>query len=241
MKKNLILVFLLFLFFNCVEDSKVVQFNLNSISEDYEANIEVLYHQLEGKDINSTAINETIKKEFIKSISTDDQEVSNPNIDAALSAFDEEYKQFKVDFPGTEQIWQLLVETEVLYTSKEVISIALNTYIDTGGAHGNDSIIFLNFNPQSGDLYALSDIINNKEKLSELAKTYFIKEVMTTNDEDVIEDYFFGEPFQLPENIGFSDEGLIFLYNVYEIASYAEGYTEFLIPYKELNDLLKVN
>ena len=58
---------------------------------------------------------------------------------------------------------------------------------------------------------------------------------------EVIEDYFFGEPFHLPDNIGYSEEGLILLYNVYEIASYAQGYTEFRIPFSELNTYLKVN
>lgn len=238
--KNFIRSLILFLLVvGCDDDSKV-QFNLNSINNDYEANIEVLYHQVEGKDINSKAINETIKREFVKSFSDSGDEVS-PNVEAAILAFDEEYKAFKSSFPDNEQVWQLLVETEITYISENVISIALNTYIDTGGAHGNDSIIFMNFNPDTGKLYALNDIVTDIDALKELAQTYFKKEVMLLENTESMEDYFFGEPFKLPENIGFGEDGLIFLYNVYEIASYAEGYTEFQIPYNELDDLLKIN
>jgi hypothetical protein len=51
-------------------------------------------------------------------------------------------------------------------------------------------------------------------------------------------DFFFGKDFVLPENIGYNEEGLLLLYNTYEIASYAMGITEFTIPYSEINNLL---
>jgi hypothetical protein len=56
-----------------------------------------------------------------------------------------------------------------------------------------------------------------------------------------MQDYFFGKPFHLPENIGYGDEGIILLYNVYEVASYAQGYTEFAIPYDIAESFLKMN
>jgi hypothetical protein len=56
-----------------------------------------------------------------------------------------------------------------------------------------------------------------------------------------MEDFFFGKPFQLPENIGFSDDGLVLLYNVYEVASFNQGYTEFVIPFEDIASYLKLN
>ena len=55
-----------------------------------------------------------------------------------------------------------------------------------------------------------------------------------------MEDVFFGKPFQLPENIGYSDDGLVLLYNVYEVASYDQDYIEFVIPFEELGSYLKM-
>ena len=56
-----------------------------------------------------------------------------------------------------------------------------------------------------------------------------------------MEDFFFGKDFQLPETLGYSDEGLIVLYNPYEIASYSQGIIEFTIPYSEISSFLNIN
>jgi hypothetical protein len=73
-----------------------------------------------------------------------------------------------------------------------------------------------------------------------LVKQYFKKETASKTS-DSSENYFFGEDFKLPENIGFNDEGVIFLYNTYELSSYAQGITEFTIPYNEISKFIKIN
>ena len=71
-----------------------------------------------------------------------------------------------------------------------------------------------------------------------LAESYFKNE---TDTKEQVEDYFFGEGFQLPANLGFDKNGIILLYNNYEIASYAQGITKFTIPYEEAKAFLKVH
>ena len=44
---------------------------------------------------------------------------------------------------------------------------------------------------------------------------------------------FEDDVFQLPQTYFFTDKGLLLYYNVYEIASYADGPKELLIPYTE--------
>ena len=73
-----------------------------------------------------------------------------------------------------------------------------------------------------------------------MVKQHNLKNLKTKNKPQSIEDYFFGKPFQLPENIGFNNNGLLLLYNTYEIASYAQGYTEFVIPFNDCESFLKV-
>ncbi|WP_326935009.1 RsiV family protein [Flavobacterium sp. PL11] len=51
---------------------------------------------------------------------------------------------------------------------------------------------------------------------------------------------FENERFQLPQNIFFTDTGLLLYYNIYEIASYADGATEMLFPYTEVNEFLNL-
>ena len=64
-----------------------------------------------------------------------------------------------------------------------------------------------------------------------------VLEIINTNLED--EDVSLDEgTFQLPKNIGYSEDGIILLYNTYEIAPYSTGIIEFVIPFEEVNSLL---
>ena len=109
-----------------------------------------------------------------------------------------------------------------------------------GGAHGNDKIKFLNLNAKTGEVLNQNDIIENSSGFKALAEKHFVASLETKEDRLKMEDFFFGKPFQLPENIGFSDDGLVLLYNVYEVASYAQGYTEFVIPFEDVTPFLKL-
>ena len=50
---------------------------------------------------------------------------------------------------------------------------------------------------------------------------------------------FDNDRFRLPGNFAIVPNGLTFRFNLYEIASYAQGITEFLIEYGEINTLIK--
>jgi len=122
----------------------------------------------------------------------------------------------------------------------KLIWVSLQSYVDTGGAHGNGRLSYLNFNPQTGALLKQNDIISNLSQFKKIAKTAFEEQTKPKDDDETIEDFLFGEDFQLPANIGFTKEGLTLLYNNYEIASYAQGITKIVLPYDQLNGLLKV-
>ncbi|MFV8388928.1 RsiV family protein [Flavobacterium sp. LB1P71] len=51
---------------------------------------------------------------------------------------------------------------------------------------------------------------------------------------------FEDEKFYLPQNIFYTDKGLLLYYNSYEAASYADGPKELLLSYKEVNEYLAV-
>ncbi len=232
--KKIALVVAIGLFVSCKEEAKPLAFENHTISKSYEAVIEVSYDIATPDSDISEEINGLIEKEIIKSVGYDD----SINIEAALDTFDKEFKDFKSTFPDSEQAWEIAIETEVIYQSESIITIALSTYSDKGGAHGNDAIQLININPKNGKPYSNGEIINLDKAFTDLAKSFFLKE---NNNESSEEDYFYGEPFKLPKNIGFSDEGIVLLYNVYEIASYDQGYTEFTIPFKDVEPYLKVH
>lgn len=223
---------------SCNSEFKPATFESTSIDNEFEANISVLYDTATGNSALSKAINKELKTAMINTLNSSENQ---GDLTAILNDFNSEFVNFKKDFPESAATnWELNIETELSYQSEDIITISINTYEYKGGAHGNDKIKFLNLNAITGEVLQQSDIIKNTNDFKTLAKSYFIKSLETEDKDLKIEDFFFGTPFQLPENIGFSDDGLVLLYNVYEVASYAQGYTEFVIPFEDAQDFLKV-
>ena len=222
----------------CNKDFTPYETQVTSITEPFDAAIEVNYELFKGQGI-ANGMNEAIQKTIIASFGDfTDKPPGELQIEAVLTAFDEDYKKFVSDFGDNSPPWELNIESEVIYQSKHVITVAINTYQDKGGAHGNDSITLLNLNPENGDVFQSNELIKDLSGFKQLAESHFFDHVKNNQATEEAEDYFFGEDFQLPNNIGFSEEGIILLYNVYEIASYAQGYTEFTIPYEEAHAYL---
>jgi hypothetical protein len=233
-----LLVLFLTLFFSCSNETKTISFENNSYENHYEADISVSIDEAIGKSEISKIINFKIKEAIISTLSDVTKKTS---LESVLEDFDAEFITFKKQFPeASHPAWELHIETEKVYQSEEIITLSINTYEFKGGAHGNDKIKFLNLNANTGEVYKLSDIVNNSDGFKALAKDHFLKSIDANKENNQIEDYFFGKTFQLPENIGFSEDGLVFLYNVYEVASYDQGYTEFIIPFDEVESYLKV-
>lgn len=235
---SLALFLSLFLVSSCNNESKPISFENNSYENNYEADISVSIDEAAGNDDISKVINFKIKEAIISTLS---DVTKKTNLESVLEDFNSEYIAFKKEFPeASHPAWELHIEAEKSYQSEDVITLSVNTYEFKGGAHGNDKIKFLNLNTATGDVYNINDLVENSEDFKTLAKTYFLKSIDADKENNKIEDYFFGKPFQLPENIGFSDDGLVFLYNVYEVASYNQGYTEFIIPFDAVEPFLKV-
>lgn len=239
MKRIFSLLFFLLILNSCNSEFKPATFKTTSIDKGFEADINATYDKAEGNNELSKTINFNIEQGIINTLG---DATKKTNLEVILADFNNEYLDFKNDFPDTlESVWELHIETEKTYQSEEVITVAISTYEFKGGAHGNDKIKFLNLDAKTGKTLDRDAIINNIDNFKNLAKTHFVKSLEMEDDNLKIEDFFFGKPFQLPENIGFSDDGLVFLYNVYEVASFDQGYTEFVIPFEDVATYLKVN
>jgi len=238
--KQIIPFFIFIVVFNsCTSEFKPVIFKTTSIDIAYEADISIEYDKAIGNDELSKTVNFNVEKSIIGTLNNAEKKTS---LNAVLEDFNSEFVAFKRGFPdASEPVWELYIETEKTYQSEDLITIAISTYEFKGGAHGNDKIKFINLNAKTGDIIDRDAIIEDIEGFKKLANTYFIKSLDTEDKDQNMEDLFFGKPFQLPENIGYSDDGLILLYNVYEVASYDQGYTEFVIPFDEANTYLKFN
>lgn len=240
MKKISLIILVLILLISCNKEIKV-DFSEEIIETSEGAEIALNFPKAEGTKEITNRINQTLENYIIKQINVSENEDTDGNIHDAIAKFNNEYISFKNDFPDSAQQWEVLIDGEVTYRSPEIISIAITTYLDTGGAHGNTNVRFFNFDPQTGKQYNKKELIRNVQGLSEVIKEKLATEIKEETSEIIMEDVFFGKDFQLPETLGYSDEGLIVLYNPYEVASYSQGIVEFTILFEDVSEFLVFN
>lgn len=238
-KISFLLVFALVIT-SCNKDTKL-KFEPQIFEEFDGAAIAINYPKAIGTKAVAEKINQHIEHVIANEMNMAETSENNISVAEAISEFDKEYKTFKKDFQDSSQKWEVTINGEVVYESTEVICVSLQSYIDTGGAHGNGRVTFLNFNPETGAILNQNDIISNTAQFKKIAEKAFKEQTKPKDVNETMEDFFFGEGFQLPSTMGFTEDGLVLLYNNYEIASYAQGITEILLPYNQIKEVLKIN
>lgn len=236
MKRICGLFVLIFVAFGCSEEQNIEFKEYNDLKEN-NAVVEINIPVAQGNSVSSLTINDRISNEIIEALDFSENDQPPVTVDEAISNFDDEYAKIKSDFPDSKMIWEATFDGEVTYQSSEVITIALSSYLNTGGAHGTAMIKMLNFDTKSGAEISFDSMILNMEDFQKLVETHFKKAISQKKNAD-FKDYFWDKGFSLPENMGLSEEGLICFYNVYEIAPYSEGATEFVIPFEDLENYL---
>jgi len=239
MKKYFLPLLVLVLFIACESSEEPLKFEEKHVSSTDGASIDITYPFYTENSDRANLINEQITNVISNAINPMDT-LKNVSIEKAADMFKNTYEQFIKDFEDSNQKWEANTEGEETYQSPQVLSVSINSYVDTGGAHGNTVINLLNFNPDNGKLYENADMLEINDSLLKLVETRFLEAIKRKSVKSDLKDYFFGEEFHLPENIGFSEEGVIFLYNTYEASAYSLGITEFEISFDELANYLKI-
>ncbi len=234
--KNIYIIFCcFFFFFNCKEDIKTT-FSEITISTDNNDIVSINIPEAHGNETIINKLNSEINKAVVTALNIEDSNsIPSISIEESIMSFNKEYQLFKTDFPESSQTWEAQIDGEVIYQSPKITSIVITSYINTGGAHGNLNITFLNFNSETGSVIPNKKLFKDINTLKEIAKTYLDK---TIENKELIID---SESFELPANIAYNEEGIVFLYNTYEIAPYSSGIIEFTIPFEKINDNLVFN
>lgn len=188
------------------------------------------------------AINDTIAyhlKSNLAVFAVDQSELAG-SLDSISEAYIQEFEQLMQETPDYPFAWEIEVEGSVLHQSAKVLSVALNAYSYTGGAHPNIFLDLINFDLSNGKKLNLTDIFTDEIKLRALVERKF-REVREIGPSISIADagFFWGDSFSLPQNFALQEEGVYFYYNPYEAAAYALGATEFTIPYEDLKEVIR--
>ncbi|MFB9051843.1 DUF3298 and DUF4163 domain-containing protein [Formosa undariae] len=228
-----LIIFSLLTLASCTEKQAII-FTEESITAPNNTIVEINIPMAVGDSKAALLINTTLKKRVASELEFNQEIQATNTIEANIENFNSEYISFKNEFPESAQEWEAQIDGEIMFESPEIISISLTSYTNTGGAHGILIISFLNFDGQTGELIQNDELIENAEQFNQLANPYFDEAISEKKDM-----YLDTEKFILPQNIGYSADGLILLYNTYEIAPYAAGITEFVIPFDKANSYLK--
>ncbi|MBU2995704.1 DUF3298 and DUF4163 domain-containing protein [Cellulophaga baltica] len=186
-----------------------------------------------------TTINNKLEREVINQLLYDD-DIKVETIDKAIASFKNGFLELKKMYSDETVGWEASIKAAITFENKDVITIQLDSYIFTGGAHGYSVTRFLNFDKKKGDYLENWQLFSDKNDFEHFASIKFkIQEDIPQNASINSTGFMFeDESFYLPKNIGFTKKGLQLLYNQYEVASYADGPIIITLPYNEINKFL---
>lgn len=203
--------------------------------------IDVAHGNFVADSINAAVFNKVKNIVYFGEIPLDASEYSD-----LTNSFIKAYDDFKTDFPTDLMVsWEATVKTKLQYQNEDFIQMKIEYYTFTGGAHGMFAQEVLSFDSKSGKLLSTEDFFKDLEGLKNFAAARFRSEYKIPIDQSLADaGYFFqNEDFVLPQNLFFSQSGIVFHYNVYEIASYAQGVIILEFTNEELKPFLnfKIN
>lgn len=244
MKIKLAFLFLFVLVLGCKKEDEMVYKPLHFENEkcaDCPKVTIAIFDFLEASKI-ATTINTTLKNEVINQLLYD-EETKVLTINDAIASFKNGYLDLKKMYPDETLGWEANIKGTILFENKDLISIQLETYIFTGGAHGYSATRFFNFDKIKGVQLENEQLFKKKDAFEDFAEIQFkIQEDIPQNASINSTGFMFeGDSFYLPANIGFTQEGIQLVYNQYEVASYADGPIVITLPYKEVNPFLAVS
>lgn len=190
----------------------------------------------------ATGINQVIFDEIAKIVSFDELPTLEQGYTSILDSFIKSYEDVKRDFPKEGAPWEARIKGEVIAKKTSLLSIAINHYVFSGGAHGYRGSQVYHFNPNTGMRYNTSDLFVDIEGFSKLVEErvrekWNIAPTAPINSTGLM---FENDVFSLPLTIFVYQDSVVAYYNIYEIASYADGPTEIAFTYDEVRPYMAV-
>ncbi len=154
--------------------------------------------------------------------------------------FIRDYDQFydEVEF---KRPWYQDKRDSVDVQTKSYIGFSTRFESYTGGAHGVYYTVYNNYSINKNKELLINDIVEDEfqDSLTKIAEDFFRKQEGISENHSLTDGYFFdGGVFSLPKNFILQKDGILFLYNIYEIKAYVFGETRLFIPYTSILDML---
>ena len=188
-------------------------------------------------------INRFVNAFLADSIYNTEEGKTNNSLDGLAANFFKDYEVFKNDFPDWGLSYALDLNGAIHLNKNNLVTLEINYYIFTGGAHPNTYLTYFIFNTEIGKLLGVRDIFIKgfEDKLNRLIDKKYREFRGLSGKErlDGEKGMLFENKISYNDNIGLSRDGVTFYYNNYEISAYAVGPTELNFTYKELDEILR--
>ena len=210
-------------------------------------------------EFESNSFNEIIKNEILNIYHDDnDRTKFRPNNFEALAKpfvddYDQKIKEGQAYVKGANAInkggflampWYMEAAVKVENQTKKYLMLHTNTNWFMGGNHPISMEYYYVYNRKDFKRIKLDDLFQKgyDQKLLNIAEENFRKQEKLKPADKLSEEqgYFFNnQRFILNDNFVLNEQGIKFLFNVYEIKPYAAGITELEISYEQLKGILK--
>ena len=188
----------------------------------------------------------TIKAKYPQAIGAKDARIEKLN-QAIRNLITTQVNDFKKDFQASEERMATTgsyLETGyvVNLATNDLVSIyfGLETYFE-GAAHGNHNALVFNYDLNSGKMLSLADLFNPNSNYLDLISNYSIKALTKKLSPDPDSDWIqkgAGASEENYNNWTITPKGLEVTFDPYQVASYAQGPQEVVIPYSVLKSVI---
>lgn len=202
--------------------------------------ITINYLQAVGSQKSAEKINLIIDQFIISALYLgEDPEPKASSKEEAMKDFIDAYFTAKAEFDFSTP-YEAALDVDEIFQNEQFLSLDLKSYLYTGGAHGNGSVHFKNFDKKTGAEISMETLFLDLTTFTAFAEEKFraVYQIPRNGSINATGFWFEGDTFYLPPSIGFSEKGAVMLYNSYDIASYADGPIELTLSWEEISPYL---
>ncbi len=202
--------------------------------------ITINYLQVVASQNSAEKINHSIDQFIISSLFLgEDPEQMAASKEEAMKDFINAYIDVKAEFDFSAP-YEAALDVDEIYQNQQLLSMDLKSYLYTGGAHGNLIVFFKNFDKKTGEQISTDALFSDPIAFTIFAEKKFRETYQIPMDGSINATgfWFEGDGFYLPDAVGFNEEGVILVYNSYEIASYADGPIDLTLSWEAVSPYL---
>lgn len=153
------------------------------------------------------------------------------------------------NLPGPKPEW--VCEMDVAFdgfnfVNNKILSAKIEFYYFTGGAHGATTFEFLNYNTTTGEQINWQDVFKKDSDYLKIISDYsknnldqqLLKPDEPQSDSGWIEQGTAPTNDNYNTNVGFNKDGVVVIFQQYQVAAYAAGPQEVTVPYSQLVSIM---